>query len=578
MIPKSKIDEVKDRASIVEVVSAYVPLKKRGKSHLGLCPFHSEKTPSFTVSEEKKIFYCFGCRETGSVVDFVMKKEGVAFPDAVLSLARRYGVEIIEEKDGSADGKEPLYEALKCAAHFFRVELGSTGGAEARAYLKRRGYEGEILDVFHAGFAPNRWDGLVNHLRKNRIRSEAAEKAGLIVKKQNGGWYDRFRSRVIFPIHDLRGRVVAFGGRSLDNTEPKYLNSPESPVFRKGSVLYGLYQAKQSIMQESAAIVVEGYFDLLAMHGHGFTNCVATMGTALTSEHLRLLKPRAALCYALFDNDQAGRRAAIRCLDLFLDEELPCRAALIRGAKDPDELLARGGADAMREVISRAEPLMEFFLKDLRDVTSVTAPEGKARYLDNAVPMLLKVRNVAEKGHYAAFTAATLGIPVDAVYEALKMDAPAARTQGPRSPKTKALSIKEATLLRVLLRHPELYDARFDAAAEAFIDAGLKEAARVVGAFHRAGRGFDGAAILEALPEGADRSRVAEVISRDDDGFIESPGKMYEDCLKSIASAGGIKHGTRELLRALEERGNRDVAEEIMRRIRPGGDAKKRRE
>lgn len=576
MISKDKIDEVKDRASIVEVVSSYLPLRKQGRNHIGLCPFHSEKTPSFSVSEEKKIFYCFGCHETGSVIDFMMKKEGVDFPEAVRSLAHRYGITIEESKPGVRDEREALYEALTVAAAFYRQELAAHTGVAARTYLQGRGYAGEILEEFHVGFARNNWDGLTNHLKKMGIPFDAASKAGLLVKKENGGWYDRFRGRIIFPIHDLRGRVVAFGGRALENAEPKYLNSPESPAFKKGAVLYGLYQAKQSVMKEGAAIVVEGYFDLIAMHKHGFKNSVATMGTALTVEHIRLLKTRASTVYALFDSDEAGKKAAIRSLELFLEEDLTCRAVVLPSAKDPDEFLAASGSKAMQEAIAAAEPLMEFFLRNLRAVTGVTAPEGKARYLDHALPYLLRVRNVAERGHYAATAAAAVGIPVDAVYEAMKM--PAGQTARAERPlKAKAANLKEVTLLRVVLKHPELYNVRFDAAVEAFGETDLQEAGRVIGGFCREGRPLSGAALLDALPEGVDRARVGEVIFRDDDGFIESPAQMFEDSLKSILFGGKLKQRTVDLLKTLEEQGKKEFAAEILRRLTPGGDEKKRR-
>lgn len=578
MIPKDKIEEVKDRADIVDVVSTFVPLRKRGSNYIGLCPFHSEKTPSFSVSAEKRIFYCFGCRETGSVIDFVMKKEGLDFVEAVRSLALRYGV-VIEETSGKpGDEREPLYEALKAAAHYYQAHLESGAGESARLYLKKRGYAGDILKDFQVGCAPDGWDGLTTWLRKKGIDPDAAARAGLIIKKEKGGWYDRFRSRVIFPIHDLRGRVVAFGGRALEDVEPKYLNSPESALFKKGSVLYGLYQAKQSVMKEGSVIVVEGYFDLLAMHGHGFKNTVATMGTALTADHLRLLKPRAATVYALFDSDEAGKAAALRGLDLFLAEELTCRAVGLASAKDPDEFLSAAGTDAMKEAIAGAEPLMEVFLRNLRTVTGVTAPEGKARYLDLALPYLLKIKNIAERGHYVSVAASVLGIPVEAVYEALKTPHGGAVYHAATKASSKANphGMKEVTLLRVILKHPELYDARFDAAAGAFAPGALKDAAIIIARFCSEGRELAAPAILEALPAGCDRAAVAEVLFRDDDGFIESPTQMLEDSLKSIRIGAKLKDGTVELIKRLEESGNKEMAEEMMRRLAPVKDGGKR--
>ncbi|MBE7415901.1 MAG: DNA primase, partial [Deltaproteobacteria bacterium] len=337
-IPKDKIEEIRERASIVQVVSEYVPLTKRGANHLGLCPFHSEKTPSFTVSEEKKIFYCFGCNATGNVITFLMKKEGLAFPDAVRSLAARYGITISESvRPGAPDKREAVYSALKAASEYFLAELRTSEGARAREYLKGRGLTGELAKSFMIGFAPDRWDGLTGHLKRKGVDTDAALSAGLIVKREKStGHYDRFRGRVVFPITDTRGRIIGFGGRTMDDkVQPKYLNSPESPVFRKGETLFGLSQAREAIQKEGSVIVVEGYFDLVALVKHGFNNSVATMGTALTAEHVRLLKGYTASIYCLFDADEAGKKAAIRGLDLFLNEDVACRAVLLDKGKDP---------------------------------------------------------------------------------------------------------------------------------------------------------------------------------------------------------------------------------------------------
>ena len=319
-IPKEKIEEVRERASIVQVINEYVPLTKRGHNHVGLCPFHSEKTPSFTVNEEKKIFYCFGCNATGNVITFLMKKDGLAFPEAVRALASRYGIAINESKREAPDDREQIYAALKAASAYFTGVLRASAGDPAKEYLKARGMTGELAKRFHIGYATDKWDGLFNFLKKNGIGAEAACKAGLLVKKDKGpGYYDRFRNRVIFPITDVRGRIIGFGGRALDEKSlPKYLNSPESPVFKKGETLFGLYQAKEAVSKEGYVLVVEGYFDLVALHTHGFLNSVATMGTALTTDHIRTLKGYTSSIYALFDSDEAGKEGrAARPQSLF---------------------------------------------------------------------------------------------------------------------------------------------------------------------------------------------------------------------------------------------------------------------
>lgn len=572
LIPKEKIEEIRERASIVSVISEYVPLTKRGHNHVGLCPFHSEKTPSFSVNEDKKIFHCFGCQETGNVITFLMKKEGMDFPEAAATLAKRYGIIIKEEGRGAPDSREPLFLALKTASEYFARTLAGSSGAPAREYLRKRGYEGEILERFRAGFAADGWDGLLNCLKGSKINLEAAEKAGLIVKKEKG-YYDRFRNRIIFPITDARGRVIGFGGRALDNSEPKYLNSPESPVFKKGEVLYGFYQAKESMRSERFVIAVEGYFDLIALHKYGFTNSVATMGTALTPGHIRLLKNYTDSVYTLFDSDKAGINAAIRGLSLFLEEEMACRAVALSEYKDPDEFLKARGAEAMKAAVSKAEPLMEMYLRELKKRFDIKSAEGKGRYFEEALAYLRKVKNVAEKGHFAAIVAGNLGIKEDLVLDALKtnvqMNLRSLSGKFAEPKPTGRPNLTEMTLLNVVILHPDLFDDRVSAAFALFEDAELKEVATAVSLILGQGK-KDMAALADELPSGPVKSRIAGVLMKQDNGFIESPRTMLEDSLKRILNKGKLKDATLEMLRQLEETGSPEIASEIKKRIESG--------
>lgn len=570
MIPKEKIEEVKERASIVQVISEYLPLAKRGINHVGLCPFHSEKTPSFTVNEAKKIFYCFGCNSTGNVITFLMKKEGLSFPEAVRSVAKRYGVQLPDEKKATPDSREPIFQALKLSVEYFSRELKGPEGRAGKEYLVKRGFDGEIASRFHLGYAPEKWDGLALFLKQRGISMETAEKAGLVLKrKDSSGYYDRFRGRLIFPITDSKGRVIGFGGRSLDDKSlPKYLNSPESPVFRKGDTLYGFYQAKQSISKEGSAIVVEGYFDLLALHKYGFTNSVATMGTALTTDHIRAIKGYASTVYALFDADQAGKNAAIRGLELFLNEEVTCRAVLLSQGKDPDEFLKASGPEAMREAITKAEPLMEFFLKELKQRFDLKTPEGKRKYLDSALPYLSKVRNIAEKGHYASFAAGVLGLPPEAVFSELKMPGAKRPEDAARPAKDKgaAVPLAELTVLKVILKFPALLDEKVKEAIEAFKDPDLKKIALAAVAFVKDGKELDAESLIEGLGDTELRGLAASILFREDDGFLEAPERMLEDSLARVLNKGKIKETTREMIKKLEDMGISDVASEIRKR------------
>jgi len=573
MIPKDKIEEVRDRASIVQVISDYVPLQKRGANYLGLCPFHSEKTPSFSVNEEKSIYYCFGCNATGNVITFLMNREGMSFPEAVVSLADRFGVVIPKEAAGPPDKRDELFAALKAASEFFFKSLRSSEGKAARDYFKSRGFDQKAAEEFKVGLAPDSWDALGKYLKAAGVSADAALRAGLVVKKESGGAYDRFRGRLIFPIIDTRGRTIGFGGRILGPGEPKYLNSPESPVFRKGETLYGFYQAKQAIMKEKSAIVVEGYFDLLALHAAGFANTVATMGTALTREHLRFLKGYAETIYALFDSDEAGRKAAVRGLPLFLAEEVDCRAVLLDGAKDPDEFLSKNGPEAMRASLKKAAPLMEFCLDELKRGLDLSEPLGKRKYLDGALEYLSQVGNVAERGHYVSIVALELGITPAAVHGALKMPKEKAAVVLDRKAGRKSANLAELTILKVIVRHPELFTPAVEEAFAAFTDPVLKEAAMLLVPALKAGGGLDASFMDEIGQIGGSAealSTLARMLFGAEEDFIESPGRMMEDCLKRVLNKGKIKETTRGLIDALAEAGLSEAASEIERRLGKG--------
>ncbi len=576
MIPREKIEEVRERADIVEVVSEYVPLKRRGRNHVGLCPFHSEKTPSFTVSEEKNIFYCFGCHTGGSAITFLMKHEGMSFPEAVRSLARRYGIHIQEERTdrrGGGGERERIYRLNQAACDFFVETLGSTPGARARHYLKKRGYDGEIASRFKLGYAPMRSDGLVVYLRDRGLDLDLAVKAGLVGKADNR-YYDRFRERIIFPIIDIRGRVVGFGGRSIDAAEPKYLNSPETAVFRKSEVLYGLYQAKGAISKAGYVILVEGYFDLIALHRSGLTNSVATMGTALTPGHVRILKRYAGSVCMLFDADEAGRKAALRGLDLALSEEMPTRVVVLPDGCDPDDFLKREGRERLEEEIRGAEPIMEFFLKELKRVHDTGSADGKAAYLDEAVPRLVRIRNAASREHYVAMVASVLGVDARAVYEAMNLassqgSTPSRILKGVLRPDGSRLA--ESMVLKVILRHPELYSERVKEAFALFRTPLLKEVARVVASLYEDGV-TEPEKVFDRVYDEDVRGFVAETIFSDEKGFMESPERMLDDCTRKILEAGRPRRATVEMLRRLEESGHEDLVRKILGKMGPEGE------
>jgi len=582
MIPKDKIDEVRERTSIVRLIGEYVPLRKRGANYVGLCPFHSEKTPSFSVSEEKKIFHCFGCNETGSAITFLMKKDGMTFPEAVRELASRCGVTITEEHPAARSRRDSLYEINSVARDYFARMLHGREGVVARSYLEGRGYtDRAFLDGFGLGYAPGGWDGLLRDLERSGFRGVMAERAGL-VSRGTRGYYDRFRHRLIFPITDVRDRVIGFGGRALGDRGPKYLNSPETDLFKKGETLFGLSQARAGIKEHGFAIVVEGYFDLLAMHAAGFTNTVATLGTALTRGHIRVLRGYAGAVYTLFDTDEAGVKAALRGLDTFLDEEVRCRVVTLSSAKDPDEFLKDHGPQEMQKAIEGAVPLMEFFLKSLESVHDITTAEGKAAFFERAMEHVTRIRNVAERDHYASYIASLLQMRSVSIYEALARRGRGGR--GSRGPATstggatgsqgvrtiaslRGRPLVEFTLLKVIINHPNYYSAEVRSALAEFSDEGMKKAAEVVSSLLEK----SGTLRMDELADSFHGAGVEGFISAGllagDDGFIGEPERMLKDSLKKIHKRGKLKEATEDMLGRLEEAGRAELARTIKDRI-----------
>ncbi|MGE5240402.1 MAG: DNA primase [Bacteroidota bacterium] len=398
-IPKSFIDELLMRTDIVDVIDTRVPLRKAGKDYKACCPFHEEKTPSFTVSADKQFYHCFGCGAHGSAIGFLMDYDHMSFVEAVEELAARAGLAIpreagvvaSEKKDNGAD----LLGLMREAARFYRQQLREHPQSNrAVEYLKRRGITGEIAHEFGLGFAPDGWDNLLRVLGQDETSREALARAGLAVKKDSGGYYDRFRDRVMFPIEDHRGRIVGFGGRVIDRGEPKYLNSPETPLFHKGRELYGLYHAREAIKRENRVMVVEGYMDVVALAQFGIDFAVATLGTATTRDHLERLFRHAPEVIFCFDGDRAGREAAWRALDnalAVLREGRQASFLFLPEGDDPDTLVRREGREALLTRIKAAIPLPDYFFSSLVQQVDLSRLDGRARLVELARPLLSKM-------------------------------------------------------------------------------------------------------------------------------------------------------------------------------------------
>lgn len=422
-IPDTTITKIRQAADIVEIVSESVPLRKAGKDFSGLCPFHAEKTPSFSVSPEKQLFYCFGCGEGGDVFHYVMRREGLSFADTLRLLARRYGIEIEdrtmtpEEKEKARRRERMRWIHREAADWFRRLLLDAQEAEEARRYLARRGLGPEVCETFGLGFAPDAWSRLLDHLSSRGVPAEDVERAGLALpRKSGGGHYDRFRNRIMFPIPDGQGRIIAFGGRVLDDAKPKYLNSPETELFSKRTALYGYPTARRAARETGQVFVVEGYLDVIALHQFELPNAVATLGTALTGEHVRLLRSMTERAVLVFDTDEAGMRAAERSVPLFVQAQMPVSVLLLDAGMDPDDFVRKEGAAVFEERANRANEGIPFLADRFLERNGNTVA-GKARAAAELAPILSAVRDPVARSLYLAEVARRIGAPEAALLE-----------------------------------------------------------------------------------------------------------------------------------------------------------------
>lgn len=401
------VETIRDRSDLVSVVSEYLTLKKAGQNFTGLCPFHTEKTPSFSVNPSKQFFHCFGCGVGGDVFQFVMKAEGVAFPEALRRLAGKAGVALPEagpdERESPARREAAqIYELNEAAAAYFhRTLIERPEGAFCRDYLKGRGITAETIEAFSVGFALPRRDDLLKQFSKQYSRS-LLEKAGLIARREGEHGeeilFDRFRNRVLFPIRNLQGRVVGFGGRVLDDAQPKYLNTPETPVFTKGKHLFALDRAKGAGIH--SLIVVEGYFDVIAAHQAGIPNVVGTMGTALTSDHLRLIRRISEKIVLIFDPDEAGARAALRTAPLLIEEGISAKVISLPSGEDPDLFIRKEGKAGFLKKLEEGKTPIDFAIFKMTEASSLKSVDDKIKVIDEIFPLIEKLRNEVEQSHY----------------------------------------------------------------------------------------------------------------------------------------------------------------------------------
>ncbi|MBR9975375.1 MAG: DNA primase [Bacteroidetes bacterium] len=422
-IPEEKIEEVRTAADIVDVVSGFVRLRKAGRNYTGLCPFHREKTPSFNVNPERGIFKCFGCGKGGNAFTFLMEMEKVSFVDAVEILAERYNIVLTREgreRPESREEIEQMYEANRLAARFFYDTLQGDAGAVGRAYFDKRGWNADTRRTFGLGYAPDSWHDFLNHARASGLGDDILETTGLIVRKEGGSTYDRFRGRVIFPILSVSRKVLGFGARTLKGDEqPKYLNSPETPVYVKSRVLYGLSQSHRAIRDVDSVILVEGYADLITLYQEGIENVISTSGTALTPEQVHLLSRYTRNFFFLYDADSAGMNAMLRGIDIILESDCDARIVELATGEDPDSYVRKFGAEKVQERVSGAVSFVDFVTARFQAEGRLDSPEGKAQVVHRIVELIAKMDDPIRREFYIRDISQKYGIYENLLYQEL---------------------------------------------------------------------------------------------------------------------------------------------------------------
>lgn len=521
MITKELVERVRERADIVEVISSYIPLRPAGRNYKALCPFHKEKTPSFVVSPEKQLFHCFGCGAGGNVFNFVMRYEGISFQEALRSLAERYGIEI-REGVVRPDRYRPYYDLNRLAHEFFRAKLlHPREGKAARDYLLSRGISPRIWEAYGLGYAPNEWEALRAYLEGKGGDLLVAEELGLVIRGERG-LYDRFRNRVIFPIEDYRGRILGFGGRILGEGEPKYLNSPDSPIYRKGEGLYGIKQARDYIIAKREALVVEGYFDVLSLAQKEVPNVVAPLGTALTVPQLRMLKPLCQRVVFLFDGDEAGRKAAMRAVEFAVEEGVEAEVVILPEGEDPDSFVRSRGEGALLQNRMRA---VDFYCRQVLSNYDLSDPEGKYRAIEALSAFLERVEDPLRRRIYAEHIASFVGI--DPAFLAQR---PQRGFLSPAVQKAARPSAEEA-LLALVIRHPEALSwVEETGVVEDFTSEALREVLEE--ALRMRGEGRDPSVEVPVLLQEKGVGDGVFAFLFFDQG--DEPRRIFEDCLKKI--------------------------------------------
>ena len=530
-IPEEVIDQILKASSLVEVIEGYLPLKQAGKYFRALCPFHSEKTPSFTVNAERQIFYCFGCAEGGDVFRFLMRREGFTFPEAVRHLAQRAGIAIPEKgRSRQADGLLKIYELQRLACDYFRKSLEGPGGIQAREVLSRRGVGAELVERFQLGYAGAEWEGLLRELTKRGFTVGQVEAAGLALPRQAGrGYYDRFRDRLMIPISDSTGKIMGFGGRALGDQPPKYMNSPETVVYKKGVLLYGLHLASRAIREARVALVVEGYFDAISLHGAGFPQTVASLGTALTRDQVTLLHRYADKAILVFDPDPAGIQAAWRGLELLVAEDMGVAVVILPKGKDPDTFVRENGRDALQAQVEAAQDLVDFLLARAEEQTGLKGVDEKTAAARQVLRLIARMPEGVRRAKYVQKLAERLEISERVVLAELSRlgTSESPLTSGP--PPSLELPPVEKALIQMCLLFPDMRPLVWRTLRDEALSA---SPLRSIYWFLREypGEEEDLARTLTHHPDPVVRQVAAELFVQGGEEFAD-PHRIVQDCL-----------------------------------------------
>ncbi len=583
-IPENIIEEIRQQTDLLELVGEYLNLERRGKNMIGLCPFHSEKTPSFTVSPEKQLFHCFGCGASGNAFSFIMQMDNLTFPEAARLLAGRSGIKIPENKRYSSaeeDLKTRIFKLNQMAAKFYAYHLNNSNvGEKALQYLYQRGITPQAIEEFMVGCAPAEWSGFFSFAREKGVAAELLVQAGLVSPGRDKGYYDRFRDRIIFPIFDISGKIAGFGGRLLQGNggkAPKYLNSPETPVFSKSFILYGMNIAREWIRREKTAIIMEGYTDVITAYQAGIKNVVASLGTSLTSNQARSLRSQTESAVTAYDSDSAGQAATWRGLSILQSTGCLVHVAELPEGSDPDDFIREKGVEAFLKVLRQATPLMEYRLAQLKRNYDLSEPGKRREYLEELMDILMAAVNPIEQNYYLKKAAEELEVDEDTLRGELKKR----RSKGNRyqqagkkeiSENQQRINIKpaEKILISLMLQSKELAKlSRNQLQLDYIYDEQVRQIINTILEQTKAEKAVTAEKILDYFEDPKIKNIITEAVT--DPSLQDLPPqtakRMTEDCINQLYAvwAQRKQKELQKRLQELEQQGSEEEIEALLR-------------